>query len=68
LKRYDLIIIGTGPGDHGASMQAAKLGKSVVTVERPQVVGGNAINTVTIPSKTLREAVMFLTGYLQRGV
>ncbi len=68
MDHYDMVVIGTGPGGHGAAIQAAKLGKSVVAVERQPVVGGNAVNTGTIPSKTLREAVMYLTGYLQRGL
>ena len=49
-------------------MQAAKLGKKVAAVEMREVLGGNAVNTGTIPSKSLREAVMYLTGYLQRGI
>ena len=49
-------------------MQAAKLGKKVAAIEARQVLGGNAVNTGTIPSKSLREAVMYLTGYLQRGI
>ena len=64
--RYDLVVIGTGPGGHGAAIQAAKLGKKVAVVEKHQVVGGSAVNTGTIPSKTFREAAMYLTGYLQR--
>ncbi len=68
MNQYDLVVIGTGPGGHGAAIQGAKLGKRVLAVERRQAVGGNAVNTGTIPSKTLREAVMYLTGYLQRGL
>ena len=65
---YDLVVIGRGPGGHGAAIQAAKLGKRVAAIEMLQSVGGNTVNTGTIPSKTLREAVMYLTGYLQRGM
>ena len=63
-------MIGSGPGGHGAAIQAAKLGKRVAAIEMLQSVGGNTVNTGTIPSKTgaLREAVMYLTGYLQRGM
>ena len=68
MKHYDLIVIGTGPGGHGAAIQAAKLGKKVAAIEKRKEVGGNIVNTGTIPSKTLREAVMYLTGYLQRGI
>lgn len=56
-KHYDMVVIGSGaPGYHGA-IQAAKLGKKVAVVERSVVLGGASINTCTIPSKTLREAV-----------
>jgi NAD(P) transhydrogenase len=58
----DLCVIGSGPGGQKAAIQAAKLGKSVAIVERMDVVGGVAINTGTIPSKALREAVMAVTG------
>jgi len=63
----DLLVIGTGPAGQRAAVQAAKLGKSVGIAERREVVGGVCINTGTIPSKTFREAVLYLTGYEQRG-
>ncbi|MBM3926271.1 MAG: Si-specific NAD(P)(+) transhydrogenase [SAR202 cluster bacterium] len=66
--RYDLAVIGTGPGGLGAAIQAAKLGKRVAAIEKMAVVGGNSVNTGTIPSKTFREAVLFFTGYYQRGL
>ncbi|MEM8834554.1 MAG: Si-specific NAD(P)(+) transhydrogenase [Planctomycetota bacterium] len=62
MRRYDLCVIGSGPAGQKAAIQAAKLGKNVVVVERREMVGGVAINTGTIPSKALREAVLFLTG------
>ncbi len=65
---YDMLIIGSGPAGQRAAIQAAKLGKKVVICERKGVLGGVAINTGTIPSKTLREAVMFLSGYRQRDM
>jgi len=65
---YDLIVIGSGPAGHRAAIQAAKVGKRTAIVERKGVVGGVCINTGTIPSKTLREAVMHLSGYNQRGI
>lgn len=65
---YDLIVIGSGPAGHRAAIQAAKVGKRVAMIERKGVVGGVCINTGTIPSKTLREAVMHLSGYNQRGI
>jgi NAD(P) transhydrogenase len=64
---YDLIVIGTGPAGQRAAIQAAKLGKRVAVAERRTVVGGVCINTGTIPSKTLREAALYLSGYQQRG-
>ena len=66
--RYDLVVIGSGPAGQRAAVQAAKLGKRAAVVERRQVVGGVCINTGTIPSKTLREAVLYLTGYGQHGI
>lgn len=65
---YDLIVIGSGPAGQRAAIQAAKLAKRVLVVERQNVVGGICINTGTIPSKTLREAVMHLSGYRERGI
>ena|SRR5208337_1592824 len=65
---YDLIVIGSGPAGQRAAIQAAKLGKKTALVERKAVLGGVCINTGTIPSKTLREAVLYLTGYRLRGI
>jgi NAD(P) transhydrogenase len=62
MDRYDLCVIGSGAAGQRAAVQAAKLGKRVCVVERAEVVGGAAINTGTIPSKSLREAVLQLTG------
>ena len=63
---YDLVVIGSGPGGQKAAIAAAKLGKSVAVVERGRMLGGVCVNTGTIPSKTLREAVLYLTGMSQR--
>jgi NAD(P) transhydrogenase len=63
---YDLLVIGSGPAGQKASVQGAKLGKRVCVVERRQMVGGVCVNTGTIPSKTLREAVIYLTGLSQQ--
>ena len=60
---YDLLVIGSGPAGQRAAIQAAKIGKRVAVVERKTVVGGVCINTGTIPSKTLREAVLYFSGY-----
>src|SRR5919201_7069906 len=60
---YDMVVIGSGLAGQRASIQAAKLNKRVAIVERKTVVGGVCINTGTIPSKTLREAALYLSGY-----
>ncbi|MGE2713562.1 Si-specific NAD(P)(+) transhydrogenase [Mycolicibacterium litorale] len=66
MQEYDLVVIGSGPGGQKAAIAAAKLGKSVAIVERGRMLGGVCVNTGTIPSKTLREAVVYLTGMSQR--
>jgi NAD(P) transhydrogenase len=66
MQEYDLVVIGSGPGGQKAAIAAAKLGKSVAVVERGRMLGGVCVNTGTIPSKTLREAVVYLTGMSQR--
>lgn len=63
---YDLVVIGSGPGGQKAAIAAAKLGKRVAMVEKGNMLGGVCVNTGTIPSKTLREAVLYLTGMNQR--
>jgi NAD(P) transhydrogenase len=63
---YDLLVIGSGPGGQKAAIAAAKLGKRVAIAERRDMMGGVCVNTGTIPSKTLREAVLYLTGFAQR--
>jgi NAD(P) transhydrogenase len=65
---YDLLVIGSGPGGQKAAIAAAKLGKRVAVAERRDMMGGVCVNTGTIPSKTLREAVLYLTGFAQRDV
>jgi NAD(P) transhydrogenase len=65
---YDLLVIGSGPAGHRAAIQAAKLDKRVALIEKRTVVGGVCINTGTIPSKTLREAALRLSGYRERGI
>jgi NAD(P) transhydrogenase len=65
---YDLLVIGSGPAGHRAAIQGAKLDKRVAIVEKRTVVGGVCINTGTIPSKTLREAALRLSGYGERGI
>jgi NAD(P) transhydrogenase len=64
---YDLLVLGSGPGGQKAAIAAAKLGRRAAVIERgAHMVGGVCINTGTIPSKTLREAVLYLTGMNQR--
>lgn len=67
-QEYDLVVIGSGPGGQKAAIAAAKLGKSVAVIERGLMLGGVCVNTGTIPSKTLREAVVYLTGMSQRDL
>ncbi len=66
--KYDLIVIGSGPAGQRAAVAAAKMNKRVVVVEARSVVGGVCINTGTIPSKTMREAVLHLSGYNYRSI
>jgi NAD(P) transhydrogenase len=63
MEKYDLIVIGSGPAGQRAAIQASKFGKRAALIERLEVIGGCAINTGTIPSKTIREAVLHLSGY-----
>jgi len=68
MAHYDLLVIGSGPAGQKAAIQAAKIGKKVGIIERKKVAGGICINIGTIPSKSLREAVMFLSGFRQRNL
>ncbi|MDP9867030.1 MULTISPECIES: Si-specific NAD(P)(+) transhydrogenase [Streptosporangium] len=65
---FDVLVLGSGPGGQKAAIAAAKLERRVAVVERRNMIGGVCINTGTIPSKTLREAVIHLTGLNQRGM
>ena len=67
MQAYDLIVIGSGPAGRRAAVQAAKLKKSVLVVEKGRRVGGVCVHTGTIPSKTLRETVLNLSGWRERG-
>jgi len=64
---YDLIVIGSGPAGEKGAAQAAYFGKRVALIEREPVPGGACVNTGTIPSKTLRESALHLSGFRQRG-
>ncbi len=67
LPQFDLVVIGSGPSGRRAAVQAAKLGRSVLVVERGARVGGVSVHTGTIPSKTMRETVLNLSGWRERG-
>ena len=68
MDKYDLLVVGSGPAGQRAAIQAAKFGKRVALVEMLDVIGGTAINTGTIPSKTIREAVLHLSGFLYQNL
>ena len=68
MDKYDLVVIGSGPSGQRAAVSAVKKGKRVALVEMRNVVGGVCINTGTIPSKTMREAVLHLSGYNYRSI
>jgi NAD(P) transhydrogenase len=65
---YDLLVLGSGPSGQKAAIAASKLGRRVAIVDRRDMIGGVCINTGTVPSKTLREAVLYLTGLSQRDL
>ena len=67
-KPYDLVVIGSGPAGEKGAAQAAFFGKSVALIEREPTVGGAAANTGTLPSKTLRETALFLSGFRNRDL
>src|SRR5882757_10805368 len=64
---FDLIVIGSGPAGQKAAINAAKLGKRVAVIERAATVGGASVHSGTIPSKTARDAVLYLTGFTERA-
>src|SRR5882762_3076298 len=68
MDKYDIIVIGSGPAGQRAAIQAAKFGKKAALVEKMEAIGGAAINTGTIPSKTMREAVLHLSGFYYQSI
>jgi NAD(P) transhydrogenase len=68
MPQYDLVVIGSGPAGQRAAIQGAKSGKRVALIERREMIGGVCINTGTIPSKTMREAVLHLSGYNYQNI
>ncbi len=67
MNKFDFIVIGSGPAGRRAAIQAAKIGRSVMVIDKGRRVGGVSVHTGTIPSKTLRETVLNLTGWRERG-
>ncbi|MGN6464472.1 MAG: Si-specific NAD(P)(+) transhydrogenase [Rhizobiaceae bacterium] len=67
MDRYDMVVIGSGPSGRRAAVQSAKLGKSVLVIDKGRQLGGVSVHTGTIPSKTLRETVLNLSGWRERG-
>ncbi len=68
MSQYDLVVIGCGPAGQRAAIQGAKSGKKVALVEQREVIGHVCINTGTIPSKTMREAVLHFSGYNYQNI
>src|SRR5213083_1932236 len=68
MAKYDLVVIGSGPAGEKGAAQAAYFGKKVALVEKGDALGGAAANTGTLPSKTLRETALYLSGFRQRGL
>lgn len=67
-SHYDLAVLGAGPAGEKASAQAAYFGKKVIVIEREREPGGAAVHTGTLPSKTLRETALYLSGYRSRSL
>src|SRR5271165_1383595 len=68
MPQYDLVVIGSGPAGHRAAIQGAKNNKRVALIEKKEIIGGACINTGTIPSKTMREAVLHFSGYNYQNI
>ena len=66
MTRYDFIVLGSGPAGRRAAIQAAKLGRSVLVVDNRAQIGGVSVHTGTVPSKTLRETALNLSGWRER--
>jgi NAD(P) transhydrogenase len=68
MQTFDMMVLGSGPAGQRAAIQASKCGKRVALFEKSEVVGGTCINNGTIPSKTMREAVMHLSGFNYQNI
>src|SRR6218665_591846 len=66
MPEYDLVVVRSGPAGRRAAIQAAKLGRKVLVIEQGKRVGGVSVHTGTIPSKTLRETALNLSGWRER--
>src|SRR5436190_14484376 len=66
--KFDLVVIGCGPAGEKGAAQAAYFGKKVALIEKESALGGAAANTGTLPSKTLREPALYISGFRQRGL
>src|SRR5437868_14800033 len=67
VTKYDLVVIGSGPAGQKGAICAAKMRKKVAIIDRKQMIGGVCVNTGTVPSKTMREAILYLSGYRVRS-
>ena len=65
---YDVMVIGSGPAGQKAAIKCAKVGRRVGLIDRRQVVGGRCLHIGTIPSKTIRAAIIYLSGYYERKI
>ncbi len=68
MRNYDVVVIGCGPAGQKAAIKCAKLGKKVALIDRREVVGGRCLHLGTIPSKTMRHAIIYLSGYFERRI
>ena len=66
-EQFDLVVLGSGPSGQKGAINAAKLGKRVAIVDHPSTLGGTCLHTGTIPSKSFREAALYLSGYRQKA-
>lgn len=68
MRNFDVVVIGCGPAGQKAAIKCAKLGKKVALIDRREVVGGRCLHIGTIPSKTMRHAIIYLSGYFERRI
>ena len=68
MTKFDLIVIGTGPAGEKAAVKAAYFGHKVAIVEKEKTYGGAEVVTGTLPSKTLKETALFLSGKFEKGI